>query len=146
MGGVDLLDQMKVSYDVDRRSKVRFYLRVFFDFLDISVVKLKIVYDKIQSTAAMSSMDFRFSLARLMIGTFSNWKRAIPTSQPSKRSKGEITMVLDHLPQFAATRTRCAYCSLNKLENRTFIRCMKCHMPPCLQKEGNCFYEHHIQQ
>ena len=72
MGGVDLLDQMKVSYDVDRRSKVRFYLRVFFDFLDISVVKLKIVYDKIQSTAAMSSMDFRFSLARLMIGTFSN--------------------------------------------------------------------------
>ena len=146
MGGVDLCDQMKVSYEVDRRSKVRFYLRVFFDFLDISVVNWKTVYGKIQSTAAMSSMDFRFSLARSMIGTFSNWKRAIPTSQPSKRSKGEITMVLDHLPQFAATRTRCAYCSLNKLENRTFIRCMKCHIPPCLQKEGNCFYEHHIQQ
>ena len=25
-GGVDLCDQMKVSYEVDRRSKVRFYL------------------------------------------------------------------------------------------------------------------------
>ena len=146
MGGVDLCDQMKVSYEVDRRSKVRFYLRVFFDFLDISVVKLKIVYDKIQSTAAMSSMDFRFSLARSMIGTFSNRKKAIPTSRPSKRSKGEITMVVDHLPQFAATRARCAYCSLNKLENHTFIQCMKCHIPLCLQKERNCFYEHHIQQ
>ena len=63
MGGVDLCDQMKVSYEVDRRSKVRFYLRVFFDFLDINVVNSKIVYDKIQSTAAIPSMDFRFSLA-----------------------------------------------------------------------------------
>ena len=80
MGGVDLCDQMKVSYEVDRRSKVRFYLRVFFDFLDISVVNFKIVYDKIQSTAAMSSMGFRFSLACSMLGTFSNRKRAIPTS------------------------------------------------------------------
>ena len=38
MGGVDLCDQTKVFYEVDRRSKVRFYLQVFFDFLDISVV------------------------------------------------------------------------------------------------------------
>ena len=114
--------------------------------LDISVINSKIVYGKIQSTAAMSSMDFRFSLARSMIGTFSNKKRAIPTTRPSKRSKGEIAIVVDHLPQFAATRARCAYCSLNKLENHTFIQCMKCHIPLCLQKERNCFYEHHIQQ
>ena len=53
MGGVDLCDQMKVSDQADRRSKVRFYLRVFFDFLDISPVNSKIVYDKIQSTTAM---------------------------------------------------------------------------------------------
>ena len=146
MGGVDLCDQMKVSYELDQKSKVRFYLRVFFDFLDISVVTSKIVYDKIQSTAAMSCMDFRFSLARSMIGTFTNRKRAISTSRPLKRSNGEIAAVVDHLPQFATTRARCVYCSLIKLENHTFIQCRKCHIPLCLQKEGNCFYEHHIQQ
>ena len=32
MGGFDLSDQMKVSYQVDRRSKFRFYLRIFFRF------------------------------------------------------------------------------------------------------------------
>ena len=58
MGAVDLCNQMKVSNEVDQRSKVRFYLRVFFYFLDMSVVNFKIVYDKIQSTAAMSSMGF----------------------------------------------------------------------------------------
>ena len=76
---VDLCNQMNVSYQVEWRSKVRFYLWVFFDFLDISVVNLNIVYDKIQSTAAISSMDFWFSLAHSMIGTFSNRKKVIPT-------------------------------------------------------------------
>ena len=80
MGGVDLCNQIKFSYEVDQRSKVRFYLGVFFDVLDISIGNSKIVYDKIQLTAAMSSMDFQFSLAHSMIGTFSSRKRAIPTS------------------------------------------------------------------
>ena len=46
-GGADLCNQMKVSYEVDQRSKVRFYLWIFFNFLDISIVNDKIVYDKI---------------------------------------------------------------------------------------------------
>ena len=47
MGDIDLNDQMKVIYEVGRRSKFRFYLRVFFNFLDIAVVNSKIVYNKI---------------------------------------------------------------------------------------------------
>ena len=77
--GVGLCNRMNVSYQVERRSKVRFHLWVFFDFLDISIVNLNIVYDKIQSTAAISSMDFWFSLAHSMIETFSNWKKVIST-------------------------------------------------------------------
>ena len=49
MGVVDLIDQVKVTYAVDLRSKFRLYLRVFFDFLDIAVVNSKIVYNKIES-------------------------------------------------------------------------------------------------
>ena len=41
MGSVDLSDQMKVTYEVDGRSKFRIYLQVFFDFLDITVVNKK---------------------------------------------------------------------------------------------------------
>ena len=54
MGGVDLSDQMKVTYEVDRRSKFRFFCRVFFDFLDIAVVNSKIVYNKIESAPSLS--------------------------------------------------------------------------------------------
>ena len=67
MRGVNLHDQMKVCYQVERRSKFRFYLRIFSNFLDISVVNCKIIYDKMDSTVGMSTMEFSFSLARSMI-------------------------------------------------------------------------------
>ena len=62
MGGVDHSNQMKVTYEVDRRSKFRFYLRVFFDFLDIAVVNSKIVCNKIKSTPSLSSLDYLHNL------------------------------------------------------------------------------------
>ena len=115
MGAIDLSDQMKVSYEVDGRSKLRLNLPVFCDFLDINVISSKVVYNKIQSSVAMSSMDFHFSLAHLIIGNFCNQKRAVPTSRPLKRSKGEKAMPVDHLSEFAATCARCAYSSAKKV-------------------------------
>ena len=47
MGGVDLLDQMKVYYHLERKSKFRFYLRIFFDMIDISVVNSLYIYNKV---------------------------------------------------------------------------------------------------
>ena len=108
---------MKVFFDIDYKAKFRFYLRVFFDFLDMSV-------------------DFWFSLACSMIGNFRNKKTVVPTSRSLKRSKGENAMVVDHLPQFAATRARCAYCSAEQVESRTFICCISCKMSLlCLQRK-----------
>ena len=37
MGGVDLLDQKIVPYSMDRRAKIKFHLRPFFDLLDIAM-------------------------------------------------------------------------------------------------------------
>ena len=84
MGGVDLSDQIKVTYEVARRSKFRFYLRVSFRFLDIAVTNSKIVYNKIESAPSLSSLDFRYSIAQTMIRKFSSRKRAVPRSRPSK--------------------------------------------------------------
>ena len=109
MGGVDLSDQMKVTYEVDRWSKFRFYLRVFFDFLDIAVFNSKIVYNKIESAPSLSSLNFRYSIAETMIRKFSSRKRAAPLSRPSKRSRGPSFDIVDHLPDFAPSRVRCAF-------------------------------------
>ena len=146
MGGVNLSDQMKVTYEVGRRSKFHFYLRVFFDFLDISVVNSKIVYNKIESAPSLSSLDFRYSIAQTMIRKFSSRKRAVPLSRPSKRSRGPSFDIVDHLPDFAPSRVRCAFCSSKNVESRTYVRCITCNIALCLQKDCNCFQQYHTKQ
>ena len=125
---------MAVSYQVDRRSKLCFYLRIALDSLNISVVNSKIIYDKMNSTAGMSAMEFRFSLAHSMIGKFSNRKRAAAIHRPSKKSKSESFGTVGHLYEFSTTRARCTLCSSEKIENHTFIGCLSCDVPQCLQK------------
>ena len=49
MGGVDLMDQKKVTYEVDRKSKIKYYLRLFFDLLDIEINNAHIIYEKLHS-------------------------------------------------------------------------------------------------
>ena len=38
MGKVDLVDQRSAAYYLDRKSYIRFYLRIFFDLMDIVCV------------------------------------------------------------------------------------------------------------
>ena len=124
MGGLDLSDQKKVTYEVDRGSKFRFYLRVFFNFLDIAVVNSKIVYNKIESAPSLSSLDFRYNIAQTMIRKFSSGKRAVPLSRPLKRSRGPSFDIVDHLLDFAPSRVRFAFCSSKDVESRTYVRCI----------------------
>ena len=137
---------MKVTYEVDRWSKFRFYLRVFFDFLDIAVVNSKIVYNKIESAPSLSSLDFRYSIAQTMIRKFSSRKRAVPLSRPSKRSRGPSFDIVDHLPHFASSRVRCTFCSSKKVESRSYACCITCNIALCLQKDHNCFQRYHTKQ
>ena len=36
MGGVDLVDLITAAYHLDRNSSIRFYLRIFFDLMDVA--------------------------------------------------------------------------------------------------------------
>ena len=38
MGGVDLMDQLKSAYQLDRKSKFQFYLSLFFDQFNVPLV------------------------------------------------------------------------------------------------------------
>ena len=134
---------MKVPYQVDRRRKFYIYLRIFFDFLDIGLVNSKIVYDKLNSTVSVSTMDFRFSLTGSVIGKLLNKKRAAPMHRPLKKSKAESFDTADHLHEFSTTHVCFTLFSSTKIENCTFVRCLSCITPLCFQKERNCFYLHH---
>ena len=45
IGGVDVMDQRIATYHLDRKSSVRFYLRIFFDLMDILCVNSYLIYN-----------------------------------------------------------------------------------------------------
>ena len=45
MGGVDLVNQRTAAYHLNRKSSIRFYLRIFFNLMDVACVNAFIVYN-----------------------------------------------------------------------------------------------------
>ena len=45
MGGVDIMDQGSATYRLNWKSSVRFYLRIFFDLMDVACVNSYAIYN-----------------------------------------------------------------------------------------------------
>ena len=106
MGGVDLLDQKTAFYKLDRKSSGgHYYLRLFFDLIDISVVNFHAVY-KVLHPKGMELLDFKIVLAKSSIGTYNSRSRNRPVSHVSCR---EVLpgIVPVHLPVLQTTKGKC---------------------------------------
>ena len=84
MGGVDLMNQRTAGYHLDRKSSVRFYLRIFFDLMDIACVNSYLTYN-MKHPNKLSLLDYKIIVAKNLIQYHQGWKRAVPISRPSKR-------------------------------------------------------------
>ena len=82
MGSVDIMDNETAAYRLDHKSKHRFYLRKFFDLLDVEIANSHIVYMKHGND--ISLLNFKIVVAKSLIGRYSNGKRLFPTSRQNK--------------------------------------------------------------
>ena len=141
MGGVDLMDQLKSAYQLDRRSKFGFYLLFFFDLFHVALVNSFILYKKLEN----SKKEFKTRIALKLIACFISRKLSCLNHCPSKRTKAQRDGPIppSHLLIFLETRRRCTICSQAGKENRTFVACSLCDVALCLQKERNCFLQYH---
>ena len=145
MGGVDLMHQRTDVYRLDRKSFVIFYLRIFFDLMDITCVYSYFIYD-MKHPNKLSLLDYKIIVAKNLIQCHQSQKGAVPMLRPSKRKNQpeSIDNHGGHLPDYQTMRKRCAYCAMEGKENRTFVICLACNIPLCLVKERNCFQKYHI--
>ena len=122
MGGVDLLDQKTAAYKLDRKSSGRgFYLRLFFDLMDISVVNPHEIY-KVLYPKGMELLGFKIVLAKSLIGKYNSRSRNTPVSHVFRREVLPPS-VQQHLPFLQKTRGECRYCYTGGIENKTYIQC-----------------------
>jgi len=142
MGYVDLADQLKSYYEIDRKSK-RWYLRIFWHLLNVAVVNAFLIH---QATHQVTTLKiFTASLAEVLIGTsYLNRKRLTNSPATSKsyvpeekREEGQ------HFPKYGTTSRRCGACSTKADPHRTKWLCTGCQIPLCLSDKRNCFLMFH---
>ena len=99
MGKVDLMDQLKSVYQLVRRSKFQFYLRIFFNLFDVALVNSFIVSKKLENKD-LTIKKLKICIALKLITSFVNRKLSCPNHRPSKRTKAQRTgsIPASHLP------------------------------------------------
>lgn len=151
MGYVDKFDMLKSLYEVDRKSH-KWWHRIFFYFIDASIVNAFILFQKRSHSKCMTLKEFRLSVARGLIGATSsstNKRGRNSVIQEPNRYKKIIPVEVRHdqcahLPVRCGS-VRCAHCSTSKDVHRTIWKCSTCNVGLCLNKERNCFLTFHTK-
>ena len=132
MGGVGIMDQKKVTYQFDHRSKIKYYLGVVFDLIDIAVNNAFVVYSKLQekspSTDKLDARTYRRVIATTLVGKYTNRKRSIPSSAIMTAKKKKYSRIssdpVKHTMQKVEKRQRCKLCTSRKDQKRTNNMCV----------------------
>ena len=121
---VDLMYQLKSEYQLDRTSKFRFYLCLFFDLFDLALVNSFILNKKLKNKD-LTLKEFKICIVLKLIASFVRRKLSCPKHRLSKRIKAQRPRSIppSHLLIFLETRRRCTVCSQAGKENRTFVTC-----------------------
>ena len=141
MGRVDLIDQLKSAYQLDRISKFRFYLCLFFDLFDVALVNSFIVHKNLENKD-LTLKEFKICIALKLIASSFSQKLFCPNHCPCKFTKVQRLSLIppSNLLIFLETRRqRCTVCSQAGKENRAFITCSLYYITLYLQNRRNCF-------
>ena len=151
MNCVDKFDQLKGSYEIDRKSK-KWWHRIFWYYLDATVVNAFILHREMKLPKT-SLKDFRRAISRDFLSS------ALVTSRKRKRqstSNVQIQLKKPTVPKSVrlensahqperSTRRRCAACSTKKSQVRTEWMRSVCKVPLCLGKRKTCFQDYHTR-
>lgn len=158
MGGVDLTDSLIGRYRIKIKSR-KWYMRIFYHLIDITVVNSWLLYKKISSVRKeipMSLCDFRIDIAESLCrsGVVLLRPRGRPVSSPVQSEQGQRKRKclsshtpddvkkdgISHWPVFMEKRLRC---KLPGCSGYAFIKCDKCNCALCLNKHNNCLRTFH---
>ena len=153
MGGVDLADQHLSYYSLGTRRTLKWWKKVFWRLIDISVVNAWIIYKSNFPTNKIKSHKlFREHLVEELVQPLLTL-RASPScpaylqSSRQKTSTIEVRLSGKHFSYKSKERRRCAVCSEKpspvtgrRLNKRTQNFCPKCKVHLCF---GKCFELYH---
>lgn len=155
MGGIDLNDFLVAIYRTQPGTK-KYYMRIFYHLLDVSVVNAWLLYRRHMKQTGqdhMTLLNFRIDVANSLIqyGKKIVRRRGRPTNQPIQKRQREVASVgpslearydgLEHWP-VEDRRERCVLCK----DRGSFssFKCTKCDACLCIKKGKNYFTAFHL--
>ena len=163
MDGVDLLNALTGLYRITLRSK-KYYHRIFFHFLDMSIVPCWLLYRRdcqdfgLPKARQLRLLDFKLAISESLCkeSQVVSRRQGRPSSSSvegayqKKMKQGHNTKPvpqklirmnnIDHFPLYQEKRGRCR---LPGCMSAPYIYCMKCEAYLCLDKHKNCFLTFH---
>lgn len=147
MNCVDRFDQLKSTYEIDRKSK-KWWMRIFWYFMDCAVVNSYVLY-KLKKLPPITLKEFRRKvidglLAEKLVEIKS--KREIhgePIQKKSRKVPLEVRLTSSSHQPIRSTRRRCALCSTKANPMRSDWACGVCEVALCLGKNKDCFQRYH---
>ena len=142
MGGVDLIDQHLSYYSLTTRRTFKWWKKIFWRFVDISIVNSWIIFrQNFPDTSIKSHREFRIKLAEELVQPLLDL-RANPVNLV-----GEKRLVEKHFAYKSPKRGRCSVCShkivastKKRKDTKTQNFCKKCGVFLCV---GTCFEAYH---
>ena len=138
MGGIDLMSQPKSAYQLDRRSKFRFYFRFFFNLFNVALVNSFIVYKKFENK---DLIWYAWHRNWSLLSSAQNYFVLIIV-HPSTPKLKDLSWYPYHICQFSWKQGNTVSSQIGK-ENRIFVTYPLCDVGLRLQKERNCFLQYH---
>lgn len=149
MNFVDVFDQYRTTYCIDRKSR-KWWHRIFFFLIDASIVNAYII-NKVMGEKTLTMKDFRRQVIDGLIGNTlvrnintTSTELSIPIKKKKPLQPNCVRLSENAHQPVRTTRRRCAFCSTKKSDNRTNWKCSTCNVPLCLGKMKNCFQKYHI--
>ena len=151
MGGVDLLDSLVSLYKQKMKSK-RWYMYIFWHTLLIAAVNAWLWYKRhctLLNEKPIKLCNFIRDAGSGLIECKAKIGRPgasglSPPLKPkctSKRTSADARHDgVDHQPLWSDKRQRCKYSCCEAL---SYVKCVKCNVHLCLNKERNCFTAYH---
>lgn len=155
MGGIDLNDFLVALYRTEPGTK-KYYMKIFYHFLDVSVVNAWLLYRRHMRQNEqdhMTLLNFRIDIANSLIqyGKKIMKRRGRPSNKPTQVRQRVVTSVgpplevrydgVEHWP-VEDRRERCVQCKERGMFSS--FKCTKCDVSLCIKKNRNCFTAFHV--
>lgn len=142
------MDQKKVYYEYDRRSKSRFYMRLFFDLLELCITNSFIVYSIIAAanctSVSATALEYRSALSTELISDFTSRQRGSSDAVMSRVQK-LIKPKVPHNIEKRQEWKRCVQCKKENRYSRSNNYCSICHVFLCYTTSRDCVAVYHCQ-